>query len=101
MPIIIESIANHPGFIPTVAVWYKSYWGSRFPHRTQKDWEDTISIFEDQLPFTLIAIDTESNMPVGTVTLKLHGMGDYKSDQAWLSSLYVVPEYRGKKLQHS
>ncbi|PIZ03452.1 MAG: hypothetical protein COY58_09295 [Gammaproteobacteria bacterium CG_4_10_14_0_8_um_filter_38_16] len=98
MPIIIKPIIDYPEFISVVAAWYKSYWGSRFPDRTEKDWEDTISIVENQLPFTLIAIDTESNMPVGTVTLKLYGMGDYKADQAWLSSLYVVPEYRGKKI---
>lgn len=98
MSIIIKPIIDHPEFISTVAGWYKSYWGSRFPDRTQKDWEDTISILENQLPYTLVAIDVDNNKPVGIVTLKLHGMGDYKKEEAWLSSLYVVPEYRGRKI---
>ena len=98
MPITIHPIANHPEFVPTVAAWYKSYWGPRFPGLTQKDWENTIAINQNQLPFTIIAIDTDTNTPVGTATLKLCGMGNYKADKSWLSSLYVVPEYRGKKI---
>lgn len=98
MTIIIRTIIDHPEFIPAVAAWYKNYWGARFPDRTQKDWENTISIDSDQLPLTLIAIDTDANTVVGTITLKFQGMGDYKKDQVWLSSLYVVPEHRGKKI---
>jgi GNAT superfamily N-acetyltransferase len=98
MPIIILPIAMRSEFIPTVAAWYKKYWGPRFPDRTQKDWERTIICNENQLPFTIIAIDTDTNTPVGTATLKLRGMGDYKANLPWLSSLYVIPEYRGKKI---
>ena len=50
------------------------------------------------MPLTFIAVDTDVNKPVGTITLKFQGMGDYKKDQVWLSSLYVISEYRGKKI---
>ncbi|MCX7124955.1 MAG: hypothetical protein NTU49_04225, partial [Gammaproteobacteria bacterium] len=56
MPIIIKPIIDHPELISVVADWLKSYWGSRFPDRTQKEWENTILTNENQLPFTLIAI---------------------------------------------
>lgn len=100
MPIEICNINNYPELVTVVAKWYMSFWGERCPERTQKQWEAFIGRNSDKPPLTLIAIDTNKNpaMPVGTASLKLAGMGEYKPEKLWLSAVYVPPEYRGNNI---
>ncbi|HLB56769.1 MAG TPA: GNAT family N-acetyltransferase [Coxiellaceae bacterium] len=99
MTIVIAPINKYPQFLPIVAKWYMSFWGEKYPKRTLSDWEDFIGKNSDEAPFTLIAFDNKNpTVVLGTASLKLNGMGQYKPDHVWLSAVFVPPEYRGKKI---
>lgn len=100
MTILIAHINNYPEYVSDIAEWYMSFWGKKYPERTKSDWQADIGRSSDKPPITLIAIDTNKNppVPVGTASLKLGGMDKYDLSTAWLSALYVIPEYRGKNI---
>lgn len=98
MTIFISNIINYPQHSGIIAEWYMSFWGNYYPTRTIKDWQSIIGNNIDKPPLTLIAIDTAQNppIPIGTASLILDGMEKNDRNTAWLSALYVIPEYREK-----
>ena len=95
----IRFLADHPGHAPVLAQWHHATWGHLYD-----DWDLATATAELQdhatrraLPTTLVA--EENGELLGSVSLveedapELRGHGD-----AWLASLYVRPEARGRGL---
>ena len=95
-PVAVRLLADVPGHAATLARWHHAQWGDLY-----SDW--SLDVATDELidhatrrgmPTTLVAM--QGDQPLGSVSLvledapELRGHGD-----AWLASLYVVPEARG------
>ena len=95
----IRYLADHPGHVPVLARWHHAQWGHLYDgwslevaerelrdHATRRD-----------MPTTLVVV--EGDRLLGSVSLveedapELRDHGD-----AWLASLYVRPEERGRGL---
>ena len=94
MPVTIESIADYPHLVPTIAHWHWHEWGYCDPAGSLESW--TVGLqertFKDEIPTTYIALD--DHLPVGSVTLVAHDMDTYTDLSPWLAGLYVIPTYR-------
>jgi GNAT superfamily N-acetyltransferase len=95
----VRFLAELPGHVPTLAAWHHAQWGHLYD-----DWTLDVATAELQdhatrraIPTTLLALEGETLL--GSVSLveedapELRDQGD-----AWLASLYVVPEARGRGL---
>lgn len=95
----VRFLAEHPGHAPTLARWHHAQWGHLY-----QDWSLQLATEElvdhatrRSLPTTLVAMEGERLL--GSVSLveedapELRDQGD-----AWLASLYVLPEARGRGL---
>jgi predicted N-acetyltransferase YhbS len=92
-------LADHPGLVTTLGPWHHAQWRHLFP-----DWtlEETLAELRDHAsrrtkPTTLVAI--EAGELLGSVSLLDEDAPEFKDrGDAWLASLYVVPEARGRGL---
>lgn len=91
----IIRLNDRPDYAPILAHWSYTEWY----RKRDIDFDLVMRAYkaraaEKSLPATIIAIcDTA---PVGMVTLKQHDMLSRPELDPWLSSLFVVPEYRGR-----
>lgn len=91
----IDYLKNHPEHVVTCAQWSFDQWGHYTPHKTLQDFIASRKEYlnDDCLPLTLLAFDRQT--PVGMVSLAKSK--DICRDLCpWLSTIYVIPEYRGK-----
>lgn len=99
---MIAFLADHPQHAGTLAGWHHAQWGGLY-----RDWsrDDAAAELHDHAtrrtrPTTLVLLDDEDDGELlGSVSLvdedapELRDTGD-----AWLASLYVVPQRRGEGL---
>ena len=96
----VRLLADHPGHVDTLAAWHHAQWGHLYD-----DWSFAAATAElrdhasrRDRPTTLVLLDDAGTL-LGSVSLvdedapELADRGD-----AWLASLYVVPQARGKGL---
>ena len=90
----IDYLKNHPEHVVTCAQWSFDQWGHYTPHKTLQDFIASRKEYlnDDCLPLTLLALDRQT--PVGMVSLAKSK--DIISFAALGSTIYVIPEYRGK-----
>lgn len=95
----IRFLAEVPGHAPTLAGWHHAQWGHLY-----SDWTYDAALAEltdhatrRGLPTTLVALQGEALL--GSVSLVDEDARELKDQgDAWLASLYVVPEARGRGL---
>lgn len=92
----IQYLGDHPELIPVVAQWIFDEWPFLFPRKTLRN---IAALFRERvhkrkLPITLVAF--KGKKPVGTVSLKEFDIGSRKDLTPWLTSLFVVKQWRGK-----
>lgn len=91
----IIPLNNVPEYYPILSFWsYKEWYLKRNIEFdvVLKDYKrrgGTLS-----LPFTSVAVC--NSMPVGMASLKENDLWSRKDINPWLSSLYVIPEFRGR-----
>jgi GNAT superfamily N-acetyltransferase len=98
-PVEVRFLADVPGLATTLARWHHAQWGALYT-----DW--TLEVATDELidhatrramPTTLVAM--QGDAPLGSVSLVLEDAPELRDQgDAWLASLYVVPEARGQGL---
>ena len=93
--VTIASLHDNPQYAPILAYWTFHEW---YKHRSL-DFDTVLKVYNsriqsDSLPQIFVALD--DTLPVGMATLKLDDLRSRKEINPWLSTLYVVPECRGK-----
>ena len=98
-PVVVRFLADVPGHAATLARWHHAQWGELYT-----DW--TLDVATDELtdhatrramPTTLVALRGEQLL--GSVSLVLEDAPELRDQgDAWLASLYVLPEARGQGL---
>lgn len=95
-PVEVRFLADVPGHATTLARWHHAQWGDLYT-----DW--TLEVATEELldhatrramPTTLVAM--QGDVPLGSVSLVLEDAPELRDQgDAWMASLYVVPEARG------
>lgn len=92
----IESIADHPDLVDTVARWQWGEWGHLDPAdslaariASLRDQTDG-----DRIPTTFVALDGDA--PLGSASLVEQDMPTHPELTPWLASVYVTPTARGR-----
>ncbi len=97
----IQYLGDHPDVIPIVAKWIYDEWSFLYPGKTSKYIESLFRerLHKKRLPLTLVAF--ERRKPVGTVSLKAFDIKTKRNLTPWVTSLYVVKQWRGRGIGSS
>lgn len=102
----IALAADHPHLVPTIAKWHWESWGGSVPGGSIEAWTQELEHFAQRTGIPLLLIAMVNSVPVGSLSLVEHDMTRtgslsdstpptrWRDLGPWLSSLYVVPEYR-------
>ena len=98
-PVAVRFLAEVPGHATTLARWHHAQWGALYT-----DW--TLDVATNELldhatrramPTTLVAM--QGDVLLGSVSLVLEDAPELRDQgDAWMASLYVVPQARGQGL---
>lgn len=90
----IAYLADHPGFVPTLAGWFHQQWSYLYPERSLEDVATVLRerTGKDRLPLALVVL--ENKQLLGTVSLKIHDMDTCMQWSPWLAALFVKRERR-------
>jgi predicted N-acetyltransferase YhbS len=94
--ITISYLADHKGFIPTIAKWQHDQFGYLNPAGTleQRIGRLREAVSKDRLPIALVAVDHDMRL-VGSPSILAITL-THQHLTPWLSSVYVPPEQRGR-----
>jgi GNAT superfamily N-acetyltransferase len=92
----IESIADHPELIETIARLHWDEWGDSDPEGSPESWTENLRHFthRDAIPTIYVALDRDELL--GSVTLNEHDMSTRLGLSPWLAGVYVTPPARGQ-----
>lgn len=96
----ITGLHERPDMAPILARWAHDEW---YRHRSLQ-YELVLKAFlartkNSSLPQSFVAM--EGDIPLGMVTIKKDDLWSRIDLNPWLSSLYVVPEFRGRGTGHA
>ncbi len=91
----IDTIADHPDLVETVARWQWGEWG----HDSDDSLGARIASIgaqtdPDRIPTTFVALDGDE--PLGSASLVTDDMSTHPELTPWLASVYVAPVARGR-----
>ncbi|MEK7486152.1 MAG: GNAT family N-acetyltransferase, partial [Planctomycetota bacterium] len=97
----IEYLADHPEWITPLAQWHFQEWGKQLsPWTFEEARAELHSHQKKTIPTTFIALN--ENSLLGSASLLIEDVPEWKTLSPWLASVFVAPEYRsqgiGKKL---
>ena len=94
MNVDTEYLADHPEFIPQIALWYFNEWGYREPNNSVEKIQRRLNtkLNRERVPVPIVAIAYGKLM--GTAQLKAHEMDIYPDSEFWLGSVYVDVQSR-------
>jgi GNAT superfamily N-acetyltransferase len=92
----IESIADHPELVETVAHWQWGEWGHLDPADSLAARIAGIGAQAagGQIPTTYVAL--EGDLPLGSASLVVDDLPTHPEFTPWLASVYVTPAARGR-----
>jgi len=92
----IESIADHPELVETVARWQLEEWGHHDPTDSLAARIASIGAQTDRNRISTTAIALDGDKPLGSASLVAHDMPTHPELSPWLASVYVAPAARGR-----
>jgi GNAT superfamily N-acetyltransferase len=98
--ISIGKLVTHPEHLDTAAQWAYRNWyeDKKIPYRAVlNDFRKRMN--DNALPLTFLAL--QGDLPVGMISLKKTDLLSRRDLCPWLSSLYVIPECRGRGIARS
>lgn len=92
----VDSIADHPHLIDTIARWHWDEWGHQDPGGSAESWAQGLRerTNRDRVPTTYVALEGEDL--VGSATLVHNDMSTRPELSPWVAGVYVKPELRGQ-----
>ena len=95
----IEPIWRHEELIPTIAQWHWDEWGHSDSSGSLESWTSGLAARNriHAVPTTYLAFSV-SGEPIGSVVLVENDMDTHPELAPWLAGLFVLPDYRGKRV---
>ena len=92
----IEYLADHMRLAPTLARWHYEEWRNQVAGWSFEAARAELETHTDRrtIPTTLVAL--EEGHPVGSVSLLLEDLEEWRQWTPWLGSLFVAPAHRGR-----
>ncbi|MEA2573984.1 MAG: hypothetical protein QOH93_1282 [Chloroflexia bacterium] len=92
----IESIADHPHLIDTIARWHWDEWGHADPEGSVESWAEGLRerTNRNAVPTTYVALEGEELL--GSATLVDNDMTTRRDLWPWVAGVFVKPECRGQ-----
>ena len=91
MSYTIDYLANYPEHLGACAAWGYGRWGVQKPHgsleRAIKHYKNALNT--DKIPMTLVAIDTQTNLPIAMGSLVEQDGKDWAEHTPWIASIYT------------
>jgi predicted N-acetyltransferase YhbS len=93
---MIEYLADHPEFVPTLARWHHAEWSSLLPDWSRETAESELRSHTKRcnLPTTVVAI--ENFKLLGSASLLVTDLEGFEHLTPWLASVFVAPDFRGR-----
>lgn len=97
----IENLAARPAFAPILASWVQAEWGHLLPGRTEEMLvaEFQLRAMTRVIPESFVAV--AGDRPIGMASLVADDMTTRPALSPWLAAVYVVPEFRNKRIGSS
>ena len=92
----IESIADHPDFVETIARWHWDEWGEGDPDGSLESWTQGLRRFVNRGRIPMVFLALEGEELLGSVTLNEHDMSTRRDLTPWVSGVFVKPAARGR-----
>jgi GNAT superfamily N-acetyltransferase len=90
----IESLADHPALIPTLAAWHHAQWSYLDVGVSVAQRAAALRTHRrNAVPMTVVALSGETLL--GSASLIAHDMDTRMDLSPWLASVYVAPSCRG------
>ena len=91
-----EFLADHPGLIPTFARWHYDEWRDLIPEWSYEQAAAELETHRHRaaVPTTIVAFDGAE--PIGTASLLVEDLPEWKHLTPWVASVFVAPAWRGK-----
>jgi len=98
MTLRIEYLADHPGLAPTLARWHYDEWRDLIPNWSYQSALDELLTHRDRaaIPTTFLAF--RGDALVGSASLLVEDVPDWRHLTPWVASVYVIPSERGHRV---
>jgi len=96
----IVYLADRPDCVDACAAWSYGRWGVQKPDSSFERVRDYFAqcCQKDDLPLTLLAINRDTNLPVGMVSLWPQDGPGWPDKTPWISAVYTLYRYRGQRI---
>ena len=94
----IEYLADHPDLIPTLARWHYDEWQGLIPEWSYAEALRELATHTERaaVPTTIVAL--EGDELIGSASLLVEDLPEWKHLTPWVASVFVVPAWRGKRV---
>jgi len=97
MPYDVVYLADRPDCVDACAAWAYGRWGVQKPDSSL---EKARAYFaqccqKDDLPLTLLAINQDTNLPIGMISLWPRDGEGWPDKTPWVAAVYTLYRYRG------
>lgn len=96
MTIRLEYLADHPDLVPVLAGWHYQEWRELIPEWSLAEAERELGEHRGHaaIPTTVVAFGEEG--PIGSASLLIEDLPQWRHLTPWVASVYVVPAWRGR-----
>ncbi|HBS24570.1 MULTISPECIES: GNAT family N-acetyltransferase [Thalassospira] len=96
----IVYLADRPDCVDACAAWAYGRWGVQ---KTKSSLENARAYFaqcsqKDGLPMTLLAINRDTNLPIGMISLWPQDGQKWPDKTPWIAAVYTLYRYRGMRI---
>ena len=95
MTLRIEYLADHPGLAPTLARWHYHEWQDLIPNWSYETALEELLTHRHRVAIPTTLVGFRGDVLVGSVSLLIEDVAEWRHLTPWVASVYVVPSARG------